>query len=272
MAIVPLGSHTIALRVTDSIGETDTASAAIAVADTTPPVASLTADPAILFPPNHEMRQVKLVWQIADACDPAPAATLASVTSSEPDDAADDGDGHTTGDIQTPPPGAAPEAIGLRAERSGAGGGRVYEMRAQVRDASGNASPVSTSVVVPHDKGQGPEPLILRLDRAPGGAGAGGGILISWTGIAEAGAYDLISGDLAAWHPEGEVLGLGDVRVLARATTLTSVTESAASPAPAVGHAFFYLVQERIDGRGAGFGTVTAPWPRRPDSCSGGCP
>jgi hypothetical protein len=62
------------------------------------------------------------------------------------------------------------------------------------------------------------------------------------------------------------------VRVLARATALTSVTEDAAGPAPPVGHAWFYLVQERVDGLGAGFGTVTALWPRRPDSCSGGCP
>jgi DNA-binding beta-propeller fold protein YncE len=271
-AFIPLGSHTIALRVADSIGEMDVASAAIAVVDTTPPVASLTADPAILFPPNHEMRQARLVWQVADACDPAPAATLVSVSSSEPDDAAGDGDGHTTGDIRTLPPGPAPTTIGVRAERAASGGGRVYEIRAQVSDASGNATPVSTSVVVPHDKGQGPEPLILRLDRAPGGAGAASGVRITWTGIAEADSYDLISGDLASWHPEGEVLGLGEVRVLARATTLTSVTEGAASPSPAAGHAWFYLVQERIDGLGAGFGTVTAPWPRRPDSCSGGCP
>jgi len=149
----------------------------------------------------------------------------------------------------------------------GAGGGRVYEIRAQVGDASGNATAASTSIVVPHDRGQGPEPLILRLDRAPGG-----GVLISWTGVAEADSYDLISGDLASWHPQGDVLGLGDVHVLARATTLTSATEGAASPAPPVGHAWFYLVQERIGGFGAGFGTVTAPWPRRPDSCSGGCP
>jgi hypothetical protein len=271
-AIIPLGSHTIALRVIDSVGETDAASAGIAVVDTTPPVAGLTADPAILFPPNHEMRRVNLVWQIADTCDPAPSATLAGVTSSEPNDAAGDGDGHTTNDIQIPSPGPAPATIQLRAERSAAGGGRVYEIRGQVSDASGNATPVSTSVVVPHDKGEGPEPLVLRLDRAPGGAGAGGGVLISWTDTAEADSYDLISGDLAAWHPEGEVLGLGDVRVLARATALTSVTEDAAGPAPPVGHAWFYLVQERVDGLGAGFGTVTALWPRRPDSCSGGCP
>jgi DNA-binding beta-propeller fold protein YncE len=144
-ALIPLGSHTIALRVADSIGEADSASAAIAVVDTTPPVASLTADPAILFPPNHEMRHARLVWQVADACDPAPAATIVSVSSSEPDDAAGDGDGHTTGDIRTLPPGPAPTTIGLRAERSGSGSGRVYEIRAQVSDASGNATPVSTS-------------------------------------------------------------------------------------------------------------------------------
>jgi sugar lactone lactonase YvrE len=268
-ATIPLGAHTIALRVTDSIGESGQAGVVVMVVDTTPPVATLTVDPAVLFPPNHTMRQVRLVWQVVDACDPAPAVTLLSAGSSEPDDAAGEGDGQTTGDVQAPVPGPAPAAIGLRAERSGAGGGRVYEVRAQVSDASGNTTPAATSIVVPHDQGQSPEPLILRLQRLAGG---GAGVWISWTGLAEAEGYDVIAGDLAAWRADGGLLRLGSVRVLARGITLTTVQEPAIAPAPAVGHAFFYLVQQRVAGAGAGYGTVSAARPRVPDSCLGGCP
>jgi hypothetical protein len=123
--------------------------------------------------------------------------------------------------------------------------------------------------VVPHDQGQSPEPLILRLQRLAGG---GAGVWISWTGLAEAEGYDVIAGDLATWRADGGLLRLGSVRVLARGITLTTVQEPAIAPAPAVGHAFFYLVQQRVAGAGAGYGTVSAARPRVPDSCLGGCP
>ncbi|HYV85908.1 MAG TPA: choice-of-anchor D domain-containing protein [Patescibacteria group bacterium] len=268
-ATIPLGAHTIALRVTDSIGEIGQAGVAVMVVDTTPPAATLTADPAVLFPPNHTMRLVRLVWQVVDVCDPAPAVKLLSAGSSEPDDAAGEGDGQTTGDVQASVPGPAPATIGLRAERSGAGGGRIYEIRAQVGDASGNTTLAATSIVVPHDQGQSPEPLILRLQRPAGG---GTGVRISWTSLAEAESYDVIAGDLAAWRAEGGLLRLGSVRVLARGITFTTVQEPTNVAAPPIGHAFFYLVQERVAGAGLGYGTVSAARPRVPDSCLGGCP
>jgi hypothetical protein len=282
-ATIPLGAHGIGLNVTDSIGETGMAAAAITVIDTTPPAASIVATPAILWPPNHAMRPVSLAMQVFDLCDPAPAARLVSVTSSEPDDAPGNGDGGTAGDIQAPP-GPAPAAILLRAERAGNGAGRVYEISMQVRDASGNTTPATATVVVPRDQGHGPEPLLLRFEPASGTGHGGGGAshggdgsgavewVISWAPVGGAEAYDVIRGDLAAWHVHAGVLGLGTVSVPARATTFTFLADGAGAPSPPVGHALFYLVQERFDGAGSGFGTATAPWPRVPDSCTGGCP
>jgi sugar lactone lactonase YvrE len=150
-AAVPLGAHTVELRVTDRIGESATATVAITVVDTTAPTASLTADPGLLIPPNHEMRTVRLDWSVADVCDPAPLVALVSVTSSEPDDAPGSGDGNTTGDIQDVGVGTADRVIRLRAEREGTGPGRVYEIILRVTDQSGNEARATTHVVVPHD-------------------------------------------------------------------------------------------------------------------------
>jgi hypothetical protein len=97
-------------------------------------------------------------------------------------------------------------------------------------------------------------------------------VRLFWPSVAGATGYDVITGDLSAWHVANGVLNLGAVRVLARSTTVTSVTEPATSAEPAPGHAFFYLIQQRTDAGAAGYGTETGPWPRVPGSCESGCP
>jgi hypothetical protein len=44
-------------------------------------------------------------------------------------------------------------ALLLQAERSGDGPGRTYSIDVECKDSSGNASTATTSVVVPHDRG-----------------------------------------------------------------------------------------------------------------------
>jgi hypothetical protein len=41
----------------------------------------------------------------------------------------------------------------IRAERDGTGSGRIYELIYSATDASGNATPASAVVTVPHDEG-----------------------------------------------------------------------------------------------------------------------
>ena len=63
---------------------------------------------------------------------------------------------------------------------------------------------------------------------------------------------------------------LGDVTVLARATTATSFAADGTTSPP--GEGIFYLIQYRTEQGGIGSGTESALWPREPTSCIGGCP
>jgi DNA-binding beta-propeller fold protein YncE len=270
-ASIPLGAHTLSLRVTDLLGEASDAAIDLGVADTRPPEILLSAEPTILFPPNHQMVPVRLTWRVSDACDPAPASGPVSAASSEADDALGGGDGDTVGDIGAPtvaegPAGSGALFLPLRAERAGAGPGRVYVARLTAADASGNDAPAIAAIVVPHDLGHGPEPLLLRVEPEAGSHGT----RIYWPALAAGSLYDVISGDLAAWRVEDRILRLGTVRVLARRSAATFLVDAAPDPPPGRGR--FYLVQGTTAALQTGFGTESAPWPRVPTKCDGGCP
>jgi hypothetical protein len=70
------------------------------------------------------------------------------------------------------------------------------------------------------------------------------------------------------------LLSLGSVTVLAAGTTVYDHHEAPAPDvAPAVGHVYFYVMQVRAaDGSRGGYGSDTAPLPREPAFCNGGCP
>jgi len=114
------------------------------------PPLTLEMEPAYLWPPNHQLRDVTAVFGGAD-CEPAPTIELVSVTSSEPDNGT--GDGNTTDDIQSAEIGAADTEFRLRAERAGGGDGRVYTVTYRVTDAEGVAEMFVSTVTVPHDQG-----------------------------------------------------------------------------------------------------------------------
>jgi hypothetical protein len=265
---LPLGPHTITLKTTDRSGHVGTATVTVQVRDTVPPTLTLTTDPASLWPPNHGLFPVQVAWVTGDACSPASVVVrLMSVTSSEPDDAAGNDDGATTADVREAEAGTPDASLLLRAERSGAGTGRVYVLTYRATDGSGNATTALATVTVPHDLGQGPEPLLMQLEPA-----AGGGLRIYWPAVFGAGAYDVITGDLQGWRVSNGALDVGPVRVLARETAATSLTEAAGAATPPLGHAFFYLIQQRTSHGPAGYGTETAPLPRVAVNCEGGCP
>jgi hypothetical protein len=178
------------------------------------------------------------------------------------------GDGNTTGDIAGADLGTAGTEVDLRAERNGTGPGRVYQLTYRAVDASGNSTPAFAVVTVPHDQGSGPEPLLMRLQLEV----TPGMVRIYWAGIPGALGYDVISGDLSQAKVENGQLSLGDVRVLARGTTETALMEDSNGAIPATGTAIFYLIESRMDRGGGGYGTESAPWPRVPKACDGGCP
>src|SRR5439155_4818978 len=241
---LPIGAHSIGLRVTDSHRKSDPATTLVTVRDTVPPVLTLAADPSVLCPPNHRLVAVQVTPLVSDICDPAPTARLTSVASSEPVDAPGNADGATTEDVGSAEIGTLDTQVLLRAERSGGGPGRTYEITYTARDAAGNESSALALVTVPHDLGQGPEPLQIRAE--PGGTR--GTARLYWSAVAGAQRYDLISGDVASLKVEGDHISLGAVRVPARLLTATAWTEgddsstgAATVALPAAGQAFFYL-------------------------------
>jgi hypothetical protein len=97
----------------------------------------------MLWPPNHKMATITPSVAVTDA-NPGTTVKLVSVTSSEPDNGL--GDGDTANDIVI----NADGTMLLRAERSGAGSGRVYTITYQATDIAGNTSVASATVTVPH--------------------------------------------------------------------------------------------------------------------------
>lgn len=140
---VDLGTYEPAVTVTDDDGDFDTDTVLIEFEDTTPPaISSVEVTPNVLWPPNHKMVGVTVSVSVEDACDQAPACSISSIQSNEPDD--DASDSMITGELTAT----------LRAERMGRGAGRIYTITVECTDAGGNTSgPDRTTVAVSHDQG-----------------------------------------------------------------------------------------------------------------------
>jgi hypothetical protein len=106
----------------------------------TPPTLTVNATPNLLWPPNH--RYVTVNASLMATSDTT-NVTLVSVESNEPDDGADDG--NTTGDIVE----LDEVTFQLRAERSGAGAGRIYTIKYEAENACGATASATTTVTVP---------------------------------------------------------------------------------------------------------------------------
>jgi len=222
--------------------------------------------PQVLWPAVHEMESVSVAWVAADLCDPSPVVSVTSVTSSEPDDAAGTGDGATTGDIAGVAIGTADPLVELRGERGAVGPGRTYTLEYRATDSSGNDASALGVVTVPHDLGEGPDGLVLRVQELPGG-----GWRWYWPQWGGAIAYDLVSGDLAAIALRPNQISLGTVEVLAR-ERLDPWLDDPPSRSPGARRCFFYVLEGRTERGGWGYGETILPWPREPDACNGGCP
>jgi hypothetical protein len=148
---LPLGTTTITLVVNDGTLDSDPDTVDITVEDTTPPtINSISADPDVLWPPNHKMVEVTVSVEFEDICDPEPFCYILGVSSNEPINGP--GDGNTEPDWEYTDD---PLVVLLRAERSGGGDGRIYTIEVECMDASGNITMVDVEVTVPHDKGNG---------------------------------------------------------------------------------------------------------------------
>jgi uncharacterized protein len=110
-----------------------------------PPPFSVTVTPDLLWPPNH---QYVTVTATASSHDPGAVINLLGVTSNEPDNGL--GDGDTPNDIVQ----LSDDSFNLRAERSGAGNGRIYTITYEAIDECGDRAVVSATVIVPKSQEQ----------------------------------------------------------------------------------------------------------------------
>lgn len=149
--LLPLGSHTITLEVTDGVTAPRQSEIIVNVVDTQVPTLQPIADIGILWPPNHKMRTVTIDTQTAD--NSSNVTLEASVVSSEAPDL--DGDGNTILDFTVPEinQDTGEITLDLRAERKGNGDGRTYTITITATDDSGNSSSADVKVVAPHDQG-----------------------------------------------------------------------------------------------------------------------
>lgn len=130
---LPLGSHTLGLKVTDEGGAFADDALTVDVLDTKAPDVRITATNNSLWPPDHRMVHVATV-SAADACDVLPTMAV-TVSSSESSNGR--GDGNTAADYEVrQAPGGL--AVYVRVERAGGGSGRTYSVVARATDAARN--------------------------------------------------------------------------------------------------------------------------------------
>jgi hypothetical protein len=153
----PVGTTTVHVTATDATGNSSTCSFTVTVKDIDPPVITLNGQTITLWSPDHKYTTVHvtdLVASASDLCDSSVninSVVIASVTSDEPNNSA--GDGNTTNDIVIA---GDCKSVQLRAERMGAGDGRVYTITFKVTDSSGNSTTARAKVTVPKSQNGSP--------------------------------------------------------------------------------------------------------------------
>ena len=116
--------------------------------NTPPTITGVSADPSVLWPPNHRLVNVTISYDVTDNCPLPPGSCTLSVTSNEPVNGT--GDGDTSPDWIV----LDDHHVLLRAERAGNGNGRIYTITITCVDSGGNSSSEQVEVMVPHDRGR----------------------------------------------------------------------------------------------------------------------
>jgi len=251
----PVGDTTVHATVTDGAGHTSTCSFKVTVADTEFPVVAVSLDPGLLWPPNHQMVPVTAVVTATDNCGPT-TCSLTSVSSNEPDNAAGNGDGNTTDDIQNAAAGMLDLSFDLRAERAGTGQGRLYTANYACSDLHGNATAQGGTVFVPHDQSGVEDPVSVDITMS------GDDAMLTWTAVSGADSYSVIRGNVANLAEEQNLFNLGAVTCMEAHTLQTSRVDT---DTPAVGDVYFYLVAYH-HGMDSTYGSPSASKPRVPSS------
>ena len=126
----------------------DSSTATTTASNPPPTITNATANPSVLWPPNHRMVNVTVSYDVTDNCPLPPNSCVLTVTSNEP--VFGHGSGHTSPDWIV----LDDHHVLLRAEREGGGNGRIYTTTITCTDSGGNSSNDQVEVTVPHDQGR----------------------------------------------------------------------------------------------------------------------
>ncbi|MFN0135624.1 MAG: PKD domain-containing protein [Phycisphaerae bacterium] len=145
---------TFRLTVDDAFGGSATDEVVMTIQDqNAPPDCSLARPSAAeLWPPNHKLVPISILG-VTDSDNELVTISVVSVTQDEPLNGLGDGDTAPDAVIQ----GAT---VLLRAERSGAGNGRVYFVSFRATDEFGGECSGHVKICVPHSKGRNAQPAI----------------------------------------------------------------------------------------------------------------
>lgn len=141
-SLFPIGTTLVQCTATDSSGNVGHGDFTVTIRDSTAPViASATASPNKLWPPNHKMVLVTVTMNAYDAVDTSLTNSIVSVSSNQPINGTGDGD---TGPDWTI---VGPLQVQLRAERSH-NELRIYTITVRSQDDAGNSSTRAIQVQV----------------------------------------------------------------------------------------------------------------------------
>jgi hypothetical protein len=169
-AELPFGTNQISITAVDTDRNSASCRSSVVVQDVIPPViTNVSANPTVLWPPNHKLKQITVLAEITDDCT-ATNWKIISVSSNESETGK--GSGNTPSDWKID----GDHKVKLRAERAGKGSGRIYTIIVQASDEAGNLSdPKTITVTVPHDQGKGNDNANAGNGNAGNGKGNGKG-------------------------------------------------------------------------------------------------
>lgn len=134
----------VTCEATDAAGNTGSATFNVTVFNTAPVCSDATPSSDSLWPVNHKYNAISISG-ITDADGDATTLTINSIQQDEAVDAKGSGNTSHDGEIDG-------DTANLRAERTGNGDGRIYEISFTADDGLGGECSGSVTVGVPHDK------------------------------------------------------------------------------------------------------------------------
>jgi len=133
--LLGVGQYNITVTVTDAAGNSATTTVVLKVETSVPTIQSVTANPSVLSPPNHQLVPVTVSVVASGGCDSSLVSQIISVTANE---STDPGDIQITGNL----------TVTLAASKNSMGNNRVYTITVRTTDSSGNSATATTTVSV----------------------------------------------------------------------------------------------------------------------------